>query len=86
MEDGRRAGAAAVKDDVVKMFWKVMSLELKQFSRVTSGTSFGSANSMSTHCKRVRSDHGQDGGPGRGGGGGQSRLHCIEPPRERRFQ
>lgn len=85
MEDGRRAGAAAVKDDVVKMFWKVMSLELKQFSRVTSGTSFGSANSMSTHCKRVRSDHGQDGGPGRGGGG-QSRLHCIEPPRERRFQ
>lgn len=52
-EDGRRAGAAAVNESVVKMFWKVMSLELKQLSRVTSATSLGSANSMSTHYRTV---------------------------------
>lgn len=40
---------------VVYMYWKLMSLELKQLSRVTvsfiSG-SCGSANSISTHCER----------------------------------
>lgn len=37
--------------DVVYMYWKEMSLELKQLSRVTSCSSgsLSSANSMSTH-------------------------------------
>lgn len=39
---------------VVYIYWKLISLELKQLSRVTESLisgSCGSANSMSTHCE-----------------------------------
>lgn len=46
---GFKETAADLRDSVVNTDWKLMELELKQFSRVTSATSSGSANSISTH-------------------------------------
>ncbi len=42
---------AAERLVVVKTSWKEMSLELKQFVELTSGTSSGSAKVMSAHCQ-----------------------------------
>ena len=49
-EDGD--GAAAERLLVVKTSEKPMSVELKQFVLLTSGTSFASAKVMSTHCEK----------------------------------
>lgn len=46
--------AALVRALVEKTSSKEMSLELKQFCSLTSATSEGSANSMSTHCQRKK--------------------------------
>lgn len=53
--DKRSSEAASERELVVKTWPKDMLFdELKQLSRVTSATSFGSANSMSTHYGFIR--------------------------------